>query len=553
MLAILGVLTFFLYRSQAKKEEEATGVLKEELDMQMYGIEKENISEDNVIPLKLSGSDKNVETYQYKNTKEIYNVKNSKKVKESLTNLKKKNKYSVDNCLWAYNPYGTHDLSLYLYFQTSEVVTLRYTIHVEDEDIPDFTRTARVDDSMKGTKEVECIISGLVPDMKNYIVLKLMNDSGTVVKRVVYSITPGKAPNGIQKQIMVKDGNSLTSISNGLYVFLGHDADNKKMKRGMYLYDNSGVLRGIIPTVSGRTTGYIMIDNAMFYNFSEDGFASVSPTGQVMKVYHLDGFKTVNDFTYDGYGDIITVASKKKGNTIEDQIVSINLESGKTKHLVNMGSVLEKVKKKAKNKRDWIGLNSISWIGKDSVVVSSRELSGILKVRNVSSVVPKVEYIIGDAELWKKQGRTKGLLSKYVSEDTQEDALAQEPFMSQYGQSSVAVSSVEEQYPSNDSQYYLTMFNNNYNKQKASTSYYYKFYIDELTGTYDLAKSFELPYSTYESSVQEYAGNIIANSATHCMVGEYDAEGGLIQQLIYNADTYTYRVWKENFKNFWFS
>ena len=552
MLLLLGVAAFFAYRSYNQEEKAKKEVSQEELDMQVYGISKEDVSEDTVIPLYLSTDKKNVETYSHQSADDIYNVGKSKKVKSSLENLKKKNKYTVDNCLWAYNPFGTHELSLYLYFETMEVTTLRYTVHVENEDIPDFTRSARVEDRLVGKKEIECTISGLVPGVENFIVLKLQDESGTVVKRVVYSITPPKVKGAVQDQLTVIDGPSLTSISNGLYLFFGHDTKNKKMDRSIYIYDNTGILRGAIPIKNNQANRVIFIDGDMFYNYSDANFARVSPSGQVLKIYRLKAYKTVNDYTYDGFGNILTIATKTNTKTVEDQIVSLNLETGKTTPLVRMSDLLKKVKQKSKNTSDWIGLNSIVWAGTDSVIVSARELSGIIKIRNITSVKPAIQYIIGDASLWKGKVKSKKILPKYVA-DTNTDALTTEPFISQYGQSAVTLSSVDEQYPSNDSQYYLTMFNNNYKKEKAQTSYFYKFYVDEVAGTYDLAKSFEIPYSTYESSAYEYAGNIIVNSGTDCSVGEYDTDGGLIQELKYNVETFTYRVFKEDFKNFWFS
>lgn len=552
MVAISAVSLFFLYHNYGKNEEAKKELSLEELDMQLYGVDKEDISEDKVYPLYLSGKKKNVETHSYKKVKEIYNIKNSKNVKKSLEKLKKKNNYTVENCLFAYNPFGTHEHSLYIYFKTQEVTTLRYTVHVEKENIPDFTRTLRLEDSYNQKKEIEGIIAGLVPGEENFIVLNLQNSEGSVVKRMVYSITMPKEEKGIQRQLILRDGNSLSRISNGLYLFLGHDMDNKKMKRAIYMYDNSGVLRGELPICNYQANRVLFLDNQMVYNYSKDSFACISPLGEVKKIYQLNGYQTVNDYTYDGYGNILTIATKKGKGSIEDQIVSLNLETGKTTLLVDMTHLLKKVKKVCKDSSDWIGLNSIAWIGRDSVVLSARELSGIIKVKNISSANPTIDYIIGDKELWKKQGKKKGLLSKYIEENKENDGKT-DTFLSQYGQSDVALSSVEEQYPSNESQYYLTMFNNNYNKKRESNSYYYKYYVDELAGMYELVASFEVPFSTYESSVEEYKGNIVVNSGSDCSVGEYDTKGVLIQELKYNVETNTYRIYKEDFKNFWFS
>ncbi|MEG2441185.1 MAG: aryl-sulfate sulfotransferase [Acetivibrio sp.] len=549
MLVLLGTGAFFLYRSYNEKEKAEKKVMQEERDMQVYGIKKEKITEDEIFPLYLSGDEKNVKTFSFSKTEDIYNVKKSKEVKEKLDDFKKKNKYPLENCLWVYNPFGTHELSLYLYFEPRQVVSLRYTIHIEDEDIPDYTRTAEVNKKLAEDKKLECTITGLVPGVKNYIIVKLYDTKGNQVKRMVYSITPPELEGKVPSKLIRKDGSSLAEMSNGLYLFLGYDTENKKIKKKIYLYDNSGIIRGTIPLVKDQANRVSYIHDHLFYNYSDTGFAEVSSLGQVMKTYEVKGYTLAKDYVYDGFGSILSIASKKGCKTIEDQVISLNLNTGKTKRLIDMGTLLKKVKENEKNKEDWIGLNSIIWAGSDSIIISAGEISGIFKINNISSVKPSLQYVIGDKPLLKKKGIKKKFYAKYEA-DTNQNALKEEPFLSQYGQSNVQYSTTQNNAPT---QYYLTMFNNNYNKSKEKTSYYYKYYIDEDGKTYDLAESFKVPFSTIESSVQEYKENLIVNSGTNASLGEYDTKGVLIQELIYPVETFTYRIWKEEFKNFWFS
>lgn len=575
MLIFLGVIGVMAYQSYNKKQKTEEAIHKEELDMRVYGMEKEDISEDTIIPLYLSGAQKNVETFTYKSGKSIYNTEKSKKAKEALEDLKKRNKYSIDNPLWALNPFGTNELSLYLYMSLAQKVTVKYTIHVEDEDIPDFNRTAKIEDSMLANKEAECQILGLIPGMENFIIIKLCDDTGKVVKRTVFRITPDKLKGSAQANLAATDGNSLEEMSNGLYFFLGHDSDNSKMPRKIYIYDNSGILRGAIPLINGRATNILFVDGQMLFNCSKNQFAQVNDLGQVVNTYKLSGYTTVNDFTYDGYGHIITIASKNKEASIEDRIVSLDLASGQTTQLLNMGSLLKNIKKKAvkpsgTKKLDWIGLNSVLWSGTDSVILSSRELSAIIKVINISSIKPTIHYVLGDEKLLKALGQKKRIFPKLSQEsEGEESALAAGEFISQFGQSGLGYSQADE---NSATKYYLSMFNNNYGyvptrkklnwkdypfvgtrKKKAATSFYYKYLVDEETGMYELAQSFQIPYSTYESSVQEYNGNIIVNSSSDCSLNEYDSKGMLIQELKYHVDTYTYRIVKMDLKNFWFN
>lgn len=45
-----------------------------------------------------------------------------------------------------------------------------------------------------------------------------------------------------------------------------------------------------------------------------------------------------------------------------------------------------------------------------------------------------------------------------------------------------------------------------------ASSYYYKYLVDENAGTYELVKSFAVPYSSFISSVQEIGDTIVVDS-----------------------------------------
>ena len=81
-----------------------------------------------------------------------------------------------------------------------------------------------------------------------------------------------------------------------------------------------------------------------------------------------------------------------------------------------------------------------------------------------------------------------------------------------------------------------------------------KYKINENDGTYSLVQSFEVPFSAYVSSTQEYDGNLIIDSGMQGIFGEYDSNGNLIQQFQMElADEYIYRVYKYDFQNFYFA
>lgn len=553
MLLLMGAAGIFIGKAYLKRQDEEKLRTEEEMDMNLYGSSQLEIDESSVYELKLSGQEKNVETVSFKNAAEVYNVEKSAGVKEELEHMKKKNSYSADTPLWVYNPFGTNKLSMYVYFKTPEAYSAKYTIHIDDKEIPDFTRNCY---NENGTllKEHEYQITGLVPGVKNYIVLSLYDKKGELKKQAVYSITPKTPSDAPQVKLSNVEGKSSEKLSTGLYVFLGED---------IYLYDNSGVLRGMLPLQNSHAVNFMLLEGQMLYNYSSSGFAAVDSFGQVKKVYKLNGYKIANDFTYDGYGNLLVLASAEKAGTKADRIVSVNLRSGTQTEAVNFAELLPKMKKKASKgsgeKLNWLNLNSIAMTGSDSVVVSSKELSSIIKVNSINSAKPSIGYILAQDTVWNGSGYEELLYTKTVSEEG--DKL----FKSQFGQSSLEIvkDALSEQYS-------ILMLNHNYGnsstrkdikwsetegvgtaKKAASASKYYRYDIDEAAQTYMLTDSFNVPYSK-EGSLYSYETHFVVSGAKEGFVNEYDKDGKLIRGLTYKEKSSPYKVQKQSMKEFWY-
>ncbi len=165
--------------------------------------------------------------------------------------------------------------------------------------------------------------------------------------------------------------------------------------------------------------------------------------------------------------------------------------------------------------------------------------------------------MIGNTAFWEGTGYEDLLLKKDESEGTFSDTGGQHTVTYAEGESLP------------EGQYFLYMFNNNFGGSESrefdwttipgietsvsdgSTSFYYKYLIDESAGTYRLVQSFEVPFSAYVSSVQEYGSNIIVNSGMAGVFGEYDSEGNLIREYTMElAKNYIYRVYKYSFSEF---
>lgn len=205
---------------------------------------------------------------------------------------------------------------------------------------------------------------------------------------------------------------------------------------------------------------------------------------------------------------------------------------------------------------DWIHVNSFDFVDDDSLILSSREQSSLIKVSNIYEK-PELDYIIHYGTLYKGSGYEDKLLTRKGN------------LVAPAGQHTVTV---EKDNSLPDGQYYIYMFNNNYGRAtafpefdwssykdlspssnpKTGTSYYSKYLVDEKNGTYTLAQEFKLPYSSIVSSVQHLDGNIPYSSGRSKIFGEYDKDGNLIKSFRYDAQQFSYRVLKYNFKGFYF-
>lgn len=115
--------------------------------------------------------------------REIYDVDSQSAVREELDAEKGEKQYTADDMLVEYDPFGTNTQSLYVYFQTETPVSVSCTVHVEDEDILDYTQQLTEDGSYLLEHEYQVI--GLVPDMENEITFTLAETDGQTEEQTI--------------------------------------------------------------------------------------------------------------------------------------------------------------------------------------------------------------------------------------------------------------------------------------------------------------------------------------------------------------------------------
>ena len=267
---------------------------------------------------------------------------------------------------------------------------------------------------------------------------------------------------------------------------------------------------------------------------------------------------------FDDEGNILVLATDTESESVEDQIIKIDTQTGEVNCVMDLGELFSDYKETCtvneEGELDWIHINTIQWVGDGRVLLSSRETSTILMITDIYSA-PQVEYMIGEESFWQGTEYEDLLLEK------DESAVS---FSNTGGQHSITY--VEDE-SLNAGEYYIYLFNNNFGTSESkpsydweqidgmetsvmegSTSYFYKYKINENDRTYELVQSFEVPYSAYVSSAQEYDGNLIIDSGMKGIFGEYDSNGNLIQEFEMKlSDKFIYRVYKYNFEDFYFA
>ena len=494
--------------------------------------------------------------------KEIYTTEYQEAVKERLETAKESGTYTTEKMLVEQNPFGTNTLSLYVYFATEEPVSVSYVVSVPDSEIADFG--GKVNQEETYTTEHEFQVIGLIPDMENTITFTLEAEDGTTTTascKYKMGSLAGEEEVQLKQTAGQTDASSQISLpDSGLYVILGNDSDDVDF---MYYYDENGTIRGEVPLIGYRSHRLVFENDRMYYSISETKIAAVNELGMVEQVYDLGNYQLHHDYVLDDDGNLLILATDTGKQTVEDCVLKLNPSTGEVSCILDLEDLLGDYKESLgmdQEDLDWVHINTIQWMGEDSILLSSRETSTILKIQNLNTA-PEIAYMIGEESFWEGTGYENLLLTKDESNGS---------FSSAGGQHTVTYVT-DDSLP--DGQYYLYLFNNNlgYSESRpdydwsqidqiatdlssGTTSYYYKYKVDENAGTYTLVQSFEVPFSGYVSSVQECEDTILVDSGMQGLIGEYKEDGTLVKQFQMNLSKYyIYRVYKYDFSGYLFT
>lgn len=464
------------------------------------------------------------------------------------------------------NPFGTAGNELYLYFQTDVATKVSYTIHVEDEDIPDFSAYAADASGQEYTRTHEFQIIGLVPGETNHVTMTISGSWGNARQIVNFTVDMPETRSGYATKLEVTDGSSETAQAGGLFAMM---RVNGYLGYGFF-YDNDGILRYEM-VLEGFGLDRMLFDgNEVITCVSSSKLARINGLGQVTRVYDLDGYELHHDIGFGADGEVLALAEVVEGETVEDRVLSIDLESGEVSELLDFTQVMDGYFAMTRpvtptddffwqaGEWDWIHLNSLQYMAEDdSLIVSSRETSTIIKVANIHSD-PTVDWLAGDSRFWTDTPYADLCLTQVGD------------FVPQYGQHCVELLDRE-----GDGVYTLVIYNNNYwslNTRDdfeldvadsvgtdlygdgSETSQVYVYRIDENARTFELADSFDVPYSSIVSDGVhcDNSQNWVVNSGVSMVFGEYDPDGVLIREYKYECTMQNYRTFKYDMTGFWF-
>lgn len=492
---------------------------------------------------------------------DVYQLSTQEKIQEQLLQLIESQTATFTQPLIVSNPFLTNTTGLYLAFSTDEAVKISYRIDAQG--YPSFEKNLKQNEEYATSHQYQII--GCIPNVDNLITLTATTQDGQQ-QQMQFHYTPPKLSTTSEMNYQLSKQESDESLSEGLFAVIGNQAGEK----ATYLVDNDGYIRAEMPIVNYNSMRLVFNDQQeMFMAVSDSKIVKLNALGQVKQVLDLANtdYLMHHDYILNDKNQLIALATsktaKKQAGYVEDRIITIDLSTQEVTEIANFEELLPDLYQKAtgieehsnnKGYLDPVHINSLQLADNQQLLVSSRETSTILALKPDEQGIYQVEYMMGDEAIWQGVGECGQLLLEKEGS-----------FTSQYGQHSITYETAEDL---SAGQYYLSLFNNNStimdsridislteiaDKTAGKTSKYMKYLVDEKTNSYKLVESFDVPYSAYVSSVQNYQNHIIVDSGQQATFAEYTSSGKMIQRFTQKTDTkYLYRVYKYDFKNYYF-
>lgn len=411
--------------------------------------------------------------------------------------------------------------------------------------------------------------------MKNTVVMEATNADGTVIAKTQYTFEIPNFETLDKLAFEATEIGDMTKLSEGLFTIMDYDLQDTEEYSHILVTDSYGVIRAEIILDAIKNCPVVeFIDGNMVVAYETDKIASINRYGKIERIYDLGQYKYHHDMEYNASNNTLMIlADDGERDTIEEIVISLDMTTGEVKLVADfevlMNDIYQRATRPEKNMTngtefDWIHFNSVAFINDTDIILSSRELSSLIRVNDIYNN-PTIASIIADELIWKDTAYSDLVYDK-VGE-----------FSSNAGQHNLTVihdARLE------DGQYYVTLFNNNWGysptwpefdwsqlegvnlEQFSQTegnlgSAWYKYLVDDNTKSYALVDMVELPYASFVSNaILMENGNIeFGSGSTSMQFGEYDSEGNVIVQYSYSPDSFVgaYRAMKFTYQGFWFN
>ncbi len=491
---------------------------------------------------------------------DFYDVARHTQVYERIEALKRDGGYTKDNPLVIWNPYGVNAQSVYVYFKTEMPSKVSYRVSVQQEGIPTFASSC-CGEELYAT-EHEYLLIGLSAGCNNRVSLVLEDEEGNSGVRTFY--VPAGERYGIGKEKLdVARGVSSTGLSDGLFAHFGNVNGSRE---AIQMYDNDGILRSEFPVLNGSAKRFLFFEDRVYFNCSDTQIVALDSFGRAESVYHVTGYTIGADYCLDeSRRTLLVLASKDaaegKVSSADDILLSVDLLSGEVTELVDMGAVLNEYKAICKKNEEgilnWIGLNSVQMWDGSGVLLGAREPSAAFKITDIYGI-PMLEYIIGEEQMFEGTGYESNLLTKT------------DDFEAFVGANTFTCVK-DERMPS--SVYELYLYDNHiagtdsrpefdYNGmaedlgatlKRGTASYFSRYLVNETARTWELLETVPLDYSGYKGGAQiTEDGHLITVTAGRFSYSEFDESRNLIRKYTTAGTEYLERVFKYDFKGFFF-
>ena len=454
----------------------------------------------------------------------IYSTEYRDIVSKKINDLREEN-YS----LVIYNAFGINDLSVNLYLKEKKASYVSYTISVDDEEIDDYSNILVNNGKNNLVKNHEYQITGLVPGYVNNIKIVVFDGNDKTISKTNYEVDL----TGVKKYSSRLDiyGGKDIYISEGLFTLFS--------KNNIYLYDNKGVIRGHFILDDFIPKKILFKDNYIYYPINKNNIVKINRLGEVKDVY-FSKYEISNDYII-AKNRILFIGNDKKYDTLNDQIISIDLNSHDVSKVVDGTELFSKLKESDSSKY-YLNFVSLDYDNND-LILSSKETSSIIGITDIDKSA-KIKYILGDKLLWTDYQEyiydydgNKFFGQSEVDANKDEIILLNNNYVS------------KSNYNKNKDVYDKLKVENT-DKKTGTKSLYYKLKIDDKKKSYKLVDSFVLPYTSTNGSFQKYSNNYIFNSSVNNTFIEYNKKFEIVNS--YKANFNINKVYKYSYKNYYF-